>query len=449
MRLILVWACMPVSLILSSCQPDRAGPTGPEAPLDPAAKFVVWAAVVPDPGETDFSPFGEWKPFEVDVNLSDLSRLRVIANPSSLTSTRVLEIYDGAAPPTSNYCRNGAEWDDTRSVGADDTLFLAACQAGPAVLVIQSRSGTSLDTLYFEVIDPDAEPAFNIELVFVDPAAWTPEQIGVFEQAAQRWEDIITEDITGDADFSRWPFDSREVDWWVSSGRYDLLGDILVDDEVDDLRVFVGRVLSGEDKPLGLGGAFQIRRGSVYVPQHGGWIGPKLPSLASINVHEELFEAPHLDNGNLLSTIEHELGHCLGFGTIWEIQTRLGLSAQIQPGADTYFSGWGARGAFYQAGGWSYTGNKVPVENDPDLGVDGHWREGVFGDEVMSSRGGAREPLSAITIQSLADLGYTVDVGQADSYTLPVQPAAKPLAASRRPFCQVLMPPSSRRVYDR
>ena len=28
-------------------------------------------------------------------------------------------------------------------------------------------------------------------------------------------------------------------------------------------------------------------------------------------------------------------------------------------------------------------------------------------------------PLSAITIQSMADLGYTVDVTQADAYTLP------------------------------
>ncbi len=88
----------------------------------------------------------------------------------------------------------------------------------------------------------------------------------------------------------------------------------------------------------------------------------------------------------------------------------------------------------------------MPVENDPAQGgVDSHWRQTVFGNELMSSWGG--EPISAITIQSLADIGYTVDVGQADPYTLPVQPAAKPLAATGRPFCQVLMPPlGSRRV---
>ena len=40
-----------------------------------------------------------------------------------------------------------------------------------------------------------------------------------------------------------------------------------------------------------------------------------------------------------------------------------------------------------------------------------------------------RQPLSAITIQSLADLGYIVNVGQADAYTLP-SPAAAKLAIS-------------------
>ena len=39
----------------------------------------------------------------------------------------------------------------------------------------------------------------------------------------------------------------------------------------------------------------------------------------------------------------------------------------------------------------------------------------MFGDEVMGGGG----PLSAITVQSLADLGYGVDVTQADPYSLP------------------------------
>ena len=52
---------------------------------------------------------------------------------------------------------------------------------------------------------------------------------------------------------------------------------------------------------------------------------------------------------------------------------------------------------------------------------DGHWRESVLDDELMTPRISDRvaHPLSAITIQSLADIGYRVNVTQADAYTVP------------------------------
>jgi hypothetical protein len=63
----------------------------------------------------------------------------------------------------------------------------------------------------------------------------------------------------------------------------------------------------------------------------------------------------------------------------------------------------------------------VPVENEGDpVTADGHWRETVFGNELMTgfvSLG--PQPLSAITLASFVDQGYTVNAGGADSYTLP------------------------------
>ena len=47
----------------------------------------------------------------------------------------------------------------------------------------------------------------------------------------------------------------------------------------------------------------------------------------------------------------------------------------------------------------------------------------MFGNEIMQAGGGWK--LSAITIQALADLGYGVDVTQADPYTLPSAASAK------------------------
>ena len=78
------------------------------------------------------------------------------------------------------------------------------------------------------------------------------------------------------------------------------------------------------------------------------------------------------------------------------------------------------------AGGAGYTGGaKVPVVNTGGAGTrNSHWRASVFGNELMIGYLTDSSPLSAITIQSLADLGYTVDPGLADGYGLPGAAAA-------------------------
>ena len=122
---------------------------------------------------------------------------------------------------------------------------------------------------------------------------------------------------------------------------------------------------------------------------------------------------------NLLITGIHEIGHVLGFGPIWD---DLGFSQNLSwddPNADTHFNGPLALAAFNDAGGGDYTGAKVPVQK-----MDGsHWRWPVLEGELMGPYGGGA--LSAITVQSLADLGYGVDVTQADAYTLPSVAAGK------------------------
>lgn len=87
--------------------------------------------------------------------------------------------------------------------------------------------------------------------------------------------------------------------------------------------------------------------------------------------------------------------------------------------ADTHFAGPLAIEAFNAAGGRNYPGKKVPVST---AGDDGHWRGSIFGNEVMSSGLDVSlpAPLSAVTIQSMADMGYEVDVTKADDYALPV-----------------------------
>jgi hypothetical protein len=105
---------------------------------------------------------------------------------------------------------------------------------------------------------------------------------------------------------------------------------------------------------------------------------------------------------------------------------------------DTYFTGTFAIAAFDAAGGTSYTGgNKVPVENLLGVGSgDVHWRESVLMNELMTPvlNGSEPNPLSAITTQSLADLGYTVDSSQADSFSEAFAGPARLLYAGAPPL---------------
>lgn len=140
------------------------------------------------------------------------------------------------------------------------------------------------------------------------------------------------------------------------------------------------------------------------------------------------FDPRHLSADALHFTALHEIGHVLGFGTLWDHFGYLQDPAAAAPSRppDTHFSGALASAAFNRAGGASYPGAKVPVENDTARypgAANVHWRESVFGDELMTGgvRGarGTFEPLSSVTVASLADLGYAVDYAAADAFRLP------------------------------
>jgi len=150
-------------------------------------------------------------------------------------------------------------------------------------------------------------------------------------------------------------------------------------------------------------------------------------------------------NGSLNAVVLHEMNHVLGFGTLWALGAPFPTVNCLQlpsnpPGTlkDTYFSCAGgtahAVAAFDSAGGTGYTGSGqpygghvVPVENCanapyvyPTCGrgtVNGHWRTTVFGNELMVGFLPAHPALSAVSLASLQDLGYTVNYAAADPYT--------------------------------
>ena len=244
------------------------------------------------------------------------------------------------------------------------------------------------------------DDTFTIELVFLSHG--TPSQDAAFIAAADRWMTIVQGDLS-DVDFSSSPIEAETCGEGVQHPE--------VSDTVDDLRIFIDiRPIDGFLGTLGQAGFCQIRSAS------------RLPVLGYIT-----FDSADLDklerDGDLATLTLHEMGHVLGVGTLWPDSGTLLVNPSLpdSPGADTHFAGAAAIAAFNAAGGTAYTGGgKVPVENMLEAGsADSHWRESVLENELMTPalQSGVPNPLSAITVESLSDLGYDVDSSGADSFT--------------------------------
>jgi hypothetical protein len=121
--------------------------------------------------------------------------------------------------------------------------------------------------------------------------------------------------------------------------------------------------------------------------------------------------------------ILHEMGHVLGIGSLWTLTTFNFLQNPSSTGnvQDTYYSGANGRAGFNSIGGSTYTGRqKVPVDNNGGPGtVNSHWRENVLQNELMTGfLNSGTNPLSAVTVGALQDLGYVVNAAAADPFSL-------------------------------
>ena len=187
--------------------------------------------------------------------------------------------------------------------------------------------------------------------------------------------------------------------------------------------------IDGPGKTLAQAGPCEVR-------QSGGLTAIGLMRFDSADV------GALVTQGALNSVVLHEMGHVLGFGSLWgppdsSIKANCLQLPSNPPGTiqDTYFSCTRTRAVFDSIGGRAYTGggssppagNKVPLENcgtspytSPKCGVgtvNSHWREVVFGNELMVGFLPANPQLSVVTVATMQDLGYTVNYGAADAYS--------------------------------
>ena len=208
----------------------------------------------------------------------------------------------------------------------------------------------------------------------------TPTQQNAFKRAADRWAKVIVGDLPP-----------------VMIGG-ELIDDVLIEAE--------GVAIDGAGKILGQAGPTHLR------PAHSA--APFLPAKGIMSFDSADLASMQAD-GTLRDVITHEMGHVIGIGTIWEDKGLLAGAGTNNP----RFTGKNAKRAYGKLRGSGPTA--VPVENTGGAGTrDGHWRESVFKNELMSgfiSESG--NPLSRVTVASLKDLGYRVKLSAAEPYSLP------------------------------
>ncbi len=242
-------------------------------------------------------------------------------------------------------------------------------------------------------------PSFDVRLVHARPSRLAPELRQAFEAAEARWEAAIRGNLApvavGGADLARCT-DAMEH----PPVR-----------KVDDVLVFA--VVEEADGP----GGVIASAGPCFLRESNG-----LPAVGVLSL-DEADVAGLNESGHLFGTLLHEVAHVLGFGTLWRYHGLLRGAAEDASGtADTHFAGAIAVREFDAAGGTDHAGSKVPVENRYGVGTRNvHWRESVFGDELLTGLidAGKPNPLSAVTIAAMEDLGYAeVAYAAADAFRL-------------------------------
>ena len=271
------------------------------------------------------------------------------------------------------------------------TLAVKGQGGGAATITVVASDPNGRSAVQtFEVTVVRIDSGFNISVGFTPRVGAAVR--GAVRSAAARWASILANTELPDI----------EVNGILTCASDNVIINVDIG-TLDDLAVVADvRAVDGSGGTAAWAGLCDIRPSG-------------LPALGLI-----VFDAADVDlldqSGQLSTVTVHEMAHVLGFGILWG--GLLQSPSRGDPGADTHFSGSNAVTAFNAAGGTSYTGGKVPVQNGGD---DKHWRNAVMGDEIMAPTLSLSEsePLSAITIQSLADLGYRVNASLAQSYSLP------------------------------
>jgi hypothetical protein len=289
-----------------------------------------------------------------------------------------------------------------------------------AVLLLSCGGGSS---------SPPADPTYTITLRYCsaantsacDPATeeeFPADYRAVFQAQADRIQQMITAGLV--------PLNLNGVNCGQAPDA------VRLDETVH------GLIILASIRDLG-GGGILAQSGPCIVRSRS-----RLPLVSVMRFNSQTI-GTYFGNGALGPVVLHEMFHTVGFGTIWQDLGRL----RDMTSPDPAFTGARALSAAKTFNEAPPVWVSLPVEPGDMAGTSlSHWRESTFGTELMTGfvQSGTN-PLSAMSIASLSDLGYQVDpsLPTAEPYQVPAAPALRalpPAGAASLEGDVILTPPA-------
>lgn len=286
--------------------------------------------------------------------------------------------------------------------GWSGTFFYVVASVDAPNLVVETnelnnggQAGRSLDWEPISIFAPLETPQASYYNIKLSPSAgMTPQQLATFKTAAARWQKIIIGDLPN-----------------VQTSPGVIVDDILITIQV----VYID----------GAGGTIVSAGPTMFRDQSLGGLpvtGSLIFDLADVVAME--------GEGTFLNTVTHEMGHVFGIGNLW---SSFGLIQGEFGPRPTYVGPNGVAG-YNKVSGFAPV-SAIPIEVDGGVGVAyQHWDEDLMQNELMTGFYGPTqvEPISAVTVGSLADLGYKVNFNAAEPYNM--QQLPKRVSGTLVPF---------------